>query len=103
VIRVLLAEDHSLVRHGLVRLLATADDIEVVGGAADGAEAVELAGKANPDVILMDLSMPGMDGIEATRGRSFRPTARSRSSSSPRSPTASASSPPSTREPLATC
>ena len=66
-IRVLLAEDHSLVRHGLERLLATAQDIEVVGGAADGTEAVELAGKADPDVILMDLSMPGMDGIEATR------------------------------------
>jgi DNA-binding NarL/FixJ family response regulator len=67
VIRVLLAEDHSLVRAGLERLLATAEDIEVVGGAADGAEAVELARRADPDVILMDLSMPGMDGIEATR------------------------------------
>src|ERR1051325_364136 len=72
-IRVLLAEDHGLVRAGparlarLERLLTTVGDIEVVGGAADGAEAVELAAKTEPDVILMDLSMPGMDGIEATR------------------------------------
>jgi len=67
VIRVLLAEDHSLVRAGLERLLATAPDIEVVGGAADGAEAIELAAETRPDVILMDLSMPNVDGIEATR------------------------------------
>ena len=66
-IRVLIAEDHGLVRAGLERLLATAEDIEVVGGAADGQEAVELAAETGPDVILMDLSMPGMDGIEATR------------------------------------
>ena len=66
-IRVLLAEDHGLVRAGLERLLATVEDIEVVGGAADGAEAVDLAATTQPDVILMDLSMPGMDGIEATR------------------------------------
>ena len=66
-IRVLLAEDHGLVRAGLERLLATVEDIEVVGGAANGAEAVELAGHTSPDVILMDLSMPAMDGIEATR------------------------------------
>ncbi|HEY6150397.1 MAG TPA: response regulator transcription factor [Gaiellaceae bacterium] len=66
-IRVLLAEDHGLVRAGLERLLATCEDMEVVGGAADGVEAVELAAQTSPDVILMDLSMPGMDGIEATR------------------------------------
>jgi DNA-binding NarL/FixJ family response regulator len=67
VIRVLLAEDHRMVRAGLERLLATADDIEVVGGAADGAEAVSLAAETSPDVVLMDLSMPNLDGIEATR------------------------------------
>jgi len=66
-IRVLLAEDHSLVRAGLERLLATANDIEVVGGAADGSEAIELAAETRPDVVLMDLSMPNVDGIEATR------------------------------------
>ncbi|HSB39811.1 MAG TPA: response regulator transcription factor [Gaiellaceae bacterium] len=66
-IRVLLAEDHGLVRAGLERLLATADDVEVVGGAGDGAEAIELAGRLRPDVVLMDLSMPNLDGIEATR------------------------------------
>jgi DNA-binding NarL/FixJ family response regulator len=66
-IRVLLADDHNLVRAGLERLLATAQDIEVIGGAADGAEAVTLAAETRPDVILMDLSMPNVDGVEATR------------------------------------
>ena len=66
-IRVLLAEDHGLVRAGLERLLSTVEDIEIVGSAADGVEAVELAADTVPDVILMDLLMPGMDGIEATR------------------------------------
>jgi DNA-binding NarL/FixJ family response regulator len=67
VIRVLLAEDHALVRDGLERLLRSAGDIEVVGAASDGAEAVELAAGAEPDVVLVDLSMPNVDGIEATR------------------------------------
>jgi DNA-binding NarL/FixJ family response regulator len=67
VIRVLLVDDHSLVRAGLERLLATANDVEVVGGAADGAEAIELARRLQPDVVLMDLSMPNVDGIAATR------------------------------------
>ena len=66
-IRVLLAEDHGLVRAGLERLLATVADIDVVASAADGAEAVELAAETQPDVVLMDLSMPNVDGIEATR------------------------------------
>lgn len=66
-IRVLVAEDHSVVRAGLERLLATAPDIEVVGGAHDGVEAVALAAERRPDIVLMDLSMPNMDGIEATR------------------------------------
>ena len=66
-IRVLLADDHSLVRDGLGRLLASVPDIEVVAAAADGAEAIRLAQEHRPDVILMDLRMPGMDGSEATR------------------------------------
>ena len=66
-IRVLLAEDHSIVRAGLERLLGTTDDIEVVAGAEDGAQAVELAAEHEPDVVLMDISMPQLNGIEATR------------------------------------
>jgi DNA-binding NarL/FixJ family response regulator len=66
-IRVLLAEDHAVVRSGLLQLLASAPDVEVVGAAADGAEAVALAESERPDVVLMDLEMPDVDGIEATR------------------------------------
>ncbi|HEX9992056.1 MAG TPA: response regulator transcription factor [Acidimicrobiales bacterium] len=66
-IRVLVVDDHAIVRQGLERLLATAGDVELVGMAADGREAVELAGRLRPDVVLMDLSMPTMDGVEATR------------------------------------
>jgi DNA-binding NarL/FixJ family response regulator len=67
VIRVLLAEDHPVVRVGLERMLGNEEDIEVVGTAANGAEAVELAERVRPDVVLMDLSMPVLNGIEATR------------------------------------
>jgi DNA-binding NarL/FixJ family response regulator len=66
-IRVLLADDHQLVRSGLAALLAGSEDIEVVGTAANGAEAVEMARNFSPDVVLMDLVMPVMDGVEATR------------------------------------
>ena len=66
-IRVLLVDDHAVVRHGLKRLLATAADIEVVGMAGDGQEAVDLVRTHRPDVVLMDLAMPGVDGIAATR------------------------------------
>lgn len=66
-IRVLLADDHQLVRSGLAALLAGSDDIEVVGTAANGEEAVEMARSFTPDVVLMDLVMPVMDGVEATR------------------------------------
>jgi DNA-binding NarL/FixJ family response regulator len=67
VIRVLIAEDHAMVRAGLTELLGNRDDIEVVGEAADGAEAIERAREVEPNVVLMDLSMPGVDGIAATR------------------------------------
>lgn len=65
-IRVLVADDHPVVRGGIVALLDAADDIEVVGRAADGLEAVALAAELHPDVVLMDLRMPGLDGDEAT-------------------------------------
>ena len=77
VVRVLLADDHDVVRRGLTALLDGATGFAVVGAASDGAEAVALAVEQAPDVILMDLSMPGMDGIEATRQVvSDRPDAR---------------------------
>jgi two-component system, NarL family, response regulator YdfI len=64
-IRVLIADDHVVVREGLHLLLETADDIEVVGEAADGAECLRLVPQCKPDLILMDLQMPRMDGITA--------------------------------------
>jgi DNA-binding NarL/FixJ family response regulator len=64
---VLLVDDHQLVRSGLADLVDSTDDLSVVGQAADGARAVELAEETRPDVVLMDLSMPVMDGVEATR------------------------------------
>src|SRR3954454_8193025 len=67
VIRVLVTHDHPVARNGLTQLLSLDEDIEVVGAAANGAEAVELVSECEPDVVLMDLSMPVMDGCEATR------------------------------------
>jgi len=65
-IRIVLADDHSVVRQGLRLFLKYDPDLEVVGEAADGAEALRLAHELKPDVVLMDLLMPGMDGITAT-------------------------------------
>jgi DNA-binding NarL/FixJ family response regulator len=67
VIRVVIADDHPVVRRGLRALLETLDGIEVVGEAGDGLTAVEEVARLAPDVVLMDLQMPGMAGIEATR------------------------------------
>ena len=65
-IRVLIADDHAIVREGVRALLKLSDDIEVVGEAANGLEAIEAARALSPDVILMDIAMPGLGGLEAT-------------------------------------
>lgn len=64
-IRVLIADDHAILREGVRALLALTEDIEVVGEARDGREAVDLCGKLDPDVVLMDIAMPGLGGLEA--------------------------------------
>jgi len=66
-IRVVVADDHAVVRSGLEQLLSTASDIELVGTAGNGGEAAVVVGRERPDVVLMDLSMPEVDGVEATR------------------------------------
>jgi DNA-binding NarL/FixJ family response regulator len=67
-IRILVADDHPMLREGLVGVLSTQPDFEVVGEASDGAEAVRLAEALHPDVILLDLEMPGTDGVAALEG-----------------------------------
>jgi NarL family two-component system response regulator LiaR len=66
-IRVLLVDDHAVVRSGLTKFLMVNKDLELVGEASDGAEAIQMVSLHKPDVVLMDLMMPGMDGITATR------------------------------------
>jgi DNA-binding NarL/FixJ family response regulator len=66
-VRVLVVDDHAVVRAGLEQLLGSVDDVEVVGQAANGAEGIELARRLRPDLVLMDLQMPNLDGVAATR------------------------------------
>ena len=66
-IRLLIADDHTILRQGLRRILEEESDMEVVGEAATGVEAVSLAQELSPDIVLMDISMPGQNGIESTR------------------------------------
>jgi DNA-binding NarL/FixJ family response regulator len=66
-IRVLIADDNADFREGLAGMLASADDLEVVGQAEDGNEAIRRVAQLQPDVVLMDIKMPGQNGIEATR------------------------------------
>lgn len=65
-IKVVIADDHALFREGVRALLSTYEDIEVVGEAADGREAIDQAGKFDPDVVMLDIAMPGLGGLEAT-------------------------------------
>ena len=73
-VKVLIADDHALIREGLCKILNMQETIEVIGEAENGDQAVDLALKCNPDVVLMDINMPGSNGIEATRSiKNLRP------------------------------
>jgi DNA-binding NarL/FixJ family response regulator len=75
-IRIVLVDDHPIVREGIRAMLAAFDDVEIVGQASAGPEAVELAERMRPDLVLMDLRMPGGDGVDATRAITTAGTAR---------------------------
>src|SRR3989337_248621 len=66
-IKVLIVDDHTIMREGIHALLGMSQDVEVVGEASDGNEAIEKCREEEPDVLVMDIAMPGMDGLEATR------------------------------------
>ncbi|MCK5832387.1 response regulator transcription factor [bacterium] len=66
-IRILIVDDHQIIRQGIIELLSRYPDFEVVGETGEGKKAVELAGELTPDIVIMDIAMPGMNGIEATR------------------------------------
>lgn len=66
-IKILLVDDHAVMRDGIRALLAVYDDFEIVGEASEGKEAIDKAQELMPDVIVMDISMPGLEGLEATR------------------------------------
>jgi CheY-like chemotaxis protein len=120
-IRVLIADDQKVIREGLAMMLGLIDGIEVIGTAVDGADAVRQASTGRPDIVLMDLNMPTMDGVEATKrlvaaGSSarvvvlttysdddwvFRALQAGARGSSPRTPARRRSAPPSPRSPPA--
>ena len=77
VLRILVVDDQALMRSGFSMMLGVEPDLEVIGDAADGAEAVEMCRRLRPDVVLMDVQMPGTDGIEATRLITAGPCPRS--------------------------
>ncbi|MBM2827961.1 MAG: two component transcriptional regulator, LuxR family [Actinobacteria bacterium] len=65
-IKILVADDHALLREGIIAILSLHDDVEVVGEASDGMDAIQKAHKLKPDIVLMDIAMPGLGGLEAT-------------------------------------
>ena len=77
-VRILLADDHPIFRDGLRRLLEAEPDLKVIGEACDGAEAVKMARQLKPDILLLDLAMPRMPGLEALREMSSGPSVQCR-------------------------